>query len=112
MKKFKDNSIYCPVCEEELAITHHDRYEDLTDHVCNPNSPPSMKPGYQCVNKKCFVSEGFYVWIEDGDFFVIKDRFSSSEESRRKLEKFSKSGLNYALHSFNHYYHQIGRAHV
>lgn len=106
MNKYKENSIYCPVCEQELAVTHQDRYEDLSEHVSNPNGRPSMKDGYQCVNKKCFVSESHYAWILDGDLFVLKDRYKSNKISEIKLKKFSKSGDTWALNSFNHYYHK------
>lgn len=105
VKKFTEGKIYCPVCEEELVVTHQDRYQDLSDHVSNPNGKPSLKDGYQCVNKKCFVSESFYAWIYDGDFFCLKDSYKSRRFSKDKLMVCSKSGESYALNSFNHYYH-------
>jgi hypothetical protein len=46
------------------------RYEDLSDHVSDPNGTPSMKDGYQCLNFDwCFASLYKCTWLEDGDFF-------------------------------------------
>lgn len=63
-------NILCPCCLAPLAVTHQGRYEDISDHVSNPNGTPSMKDGYQCLNADwCFASVYKCTWLEDGDFF-------------------------------------------
>jgi len=62
--------ILCPCCLAPLVVTHRDRYQDMSDHVSNPNGIPSMKDGYQCLNFDwCFASIYKCTWLEDGDFF-------------------------------------------
>lgn len=62
--------ILCPCCLSPLVVTHRDRYQDMSEHVSNPNGTPSMKDGYQCLNHDwCFASKYNCTWLEDGDFF-------------------------------------------
>ena len=63
-------NILCPCCLAPLVVTHQGRYEDIGDHVSNPNGTPSMKDGYQCLNADwCFASMYKCTWLDDGDFF-------------------------------------------
>lgn len=62
--------ILCPCCLSPLTVTHRDRYQDMSEHVSNPNGIPSLKDGYQCLNFDwCFASIYKCTWLEDGDFF-------------------------------------------
>ncbi len=98
-------SIYCPVCKSKLEVTHRDRYEDLSEHVSNPNGTPSMKDGYQCMNVDwCEASLLNFVWISDGDCYARPPEGVSWSEANERLKKASVSGLEFALNSWNHYY--------
>jgi len=101
----KDKSIYCPVCKSKLEVTHRGRYENLEEHVSNPNGTPSMKAGYQCLNVDwCEASHLNFTWIQDGDCYTNPPEGVSWSEANRRLEKASVSGMMFALNSWNHYY--------
>jgi hypothetical protein len=98
-------SIYCPVCKSKLEITHRDRYEDLSEHVSNPNGTPSMKDGYQCLNVAwCEASLLNFSWIQDGECYAKPPDGVSWSDANRRLKEASVSGMNYALNSWNHHY--------
>ena len=98
-------SIYCPVCKSKLEVTHRDRYEDLSEHVSNPNGTPSMKDGYQCTNVDwCGAALLNFVWIQDGDCYAKPPEGVSWSEANKRLKEASVSGMEYALNSWNHYY--------
>ena len=97
--------IYCPVCKSPLVVTHTGRYEDLSEHVSNPNGNPSTKDGYQCTNVDwCEISSLNFTWILDGDCFSNPPEGVSYGEAMRRLKSSSVSGMAYALNSWNHYY--------
>ena len=97
--------LFCPVCKNKLVITHRGRYEDLTEHVSNPNGTPSMKDGYQCTNVDwCVASHLNFTWISDGDCFSNPPEGIGFSEANRRLKKASVSGMEFALNSWNHYY--------
>lgn len=97
--------LFCPVCKSKLVVTHRDRYEDLSEHVSNPNGTPSMKDGYQCTNVDwCLASNLNFTWISDGDCFTNPSEGVSYTEANRRLKKASVSGMEFALNSWNHYY--------
>lgn len=101
----KDQSIYCPVCKSKLEITHRGRYEDLSEHVSNPNGTPSMKDGYQCLNVDwCDASHLNFTWILDGDCYAKPPDGVSWSEANKRLKEASVSGMEFALNSWNHYY--------
>ena len=98
-------SIYCPVCKSKLEVTHRDRYEDLTEHVSNPNGTPSMKDGYQCTNVDwCEAALLNFTWIQDGDCYAKPPEGVSWSEANKRLKDASVSGMEFALNSWNHYY--------
>lgn len=102
----EEEKIYCPVCKSPLVVTHTGRYEDLSEHVTNPNGEPSLKEGYQCTNVEwCEISSLKFTWILDGDCFANPPEGYSYGEALRKLKSLSSTGMPYALNSFNHYYH-------
>lgn len=106
-KSQEDDQIYCPVCKSPLTVTHTGRYEDLTEHVSNPNGTPSMKDGYQCTNVDwCEASHLNFTWIKDGDCFSNPPEGVTYGEATRKLKSLSVSGMEYALNSWNHYYNK------
>lgn len=102
----KEGEIYCPVCKSKLEITHRDRYQDLSEHVSNPNGKPSMKDGYQCLNVDwCEASNLNFTWIQDGDCYTKPPEDVSWADANRRLKSASVSGMEFALNSWNHYYH-------
>ena len=103
-------NLFCPCCSHELVVTHKDRYEDLGEHVSDPNGTPSMKDGYQCTYEYCEANNLDAVWIEDGDMFIRnKPEQIKWAVAHNIIEKCSRSGMQYALNSWNHYY-QEGQA--
>ena len=104
-------SIYCPICESELSVTHRDHYEDLSEHVCNPNGTPSLKDGYQCINPECDAHKFNITWIEDGDMFIGNKPSGVTYSQVMDLFKKSVSGMNFALNSWNHYY-ELGKNNI
>jgi hypothetical protein len=106
-KKEEDEKIYCPICTSPLRVTHQGRYEDLSEHVSNPNGTPSLKDGYQCTNVDwCEASKLNITWIEDGDCFIRPPEHISYGEALRTLKSKSVSGMTHALNSFNHHYEE------
>lgn len=100
-----EGKIYCPVCKSPLVVTHTGRYEDLSEHVSNPNGNPSLKDGYQCTNVDwCEISSLNFTWILDGDCFTNPPEGVGYGEAMRRLKSSSVSGMTFALNSWNHYY--------
>lgn len=110
MPEFK---LLCPVCRSELEITHTGRYQDMCEHVSNPNSEPSLKDGYQCTNVDwCEAALMNFTWIADGDVFLSDPPPGVTRSGAfDKLEKLSTSGMTYAINSWNHFYHR-GKAEI
>lgn len=107
MKHTEDNKMYCPVCQSPLEVTHQGRYQDLSEHVSNPDGEPSIKDGYQCTNVDwCEASSMKITWIEDGDCFINHHDVPSYGEALRKLKSLSVSGMEFALNSWNHHYNK------
>jgi hypothetical protein len=101
------SKIFCPCCETELKVTHRDRYQDLNEHVSNPNGEPSMKDGYQCTNEDCIANQCNVSWIEDGDCYLGK----RPEEISYSILSFAlkaKTGHSFAINSWNYHY-QLGK---
>lgn len=59
----------CPLCNTELIIKGESRYQNLDEHVCDPNGTPSIKPEYRCTNIKCLIWNLVF-WDEDGSLYV------------------------------------------
>lgn len=108
----EQNHLKCPCCEKDLEITHRGRYQDVCEHVSSPDSEPSFKDGYQCVNKFCIANNFRAAWIEDGSIYIhdLPENFSWTV-AHRVIEKNSISRMYWALNSWNHYY-QTGQAKV
>jgi len=105
----EDNKIYCPVCGSELIVTHRDNYEDIQDHVsCDEfDRTPSLKDGYQCVNKDCLASEYGLTWLIDGDLFTRRDFFPPDvtySMVNDRIKSLCKNGNTFAKNSWNYYY--------
>jgi len=98
-----EKHIKCPCCLNVLEVTHQDRYQDLSEHVSNPNGLPSLKDGYQCPDTECIANKCDVVWIEDGDYFLGKrpDNITRSELINA-LEK--RYGIADAVDSWNFHY--------
>lgn len=104
-------NIVCPCCLAPLVVTHQGRYEDINDHVSNPNGTPSMKDGYQCLNADwCFASVYKCTWLEDGDFFCGTPpegmNYGDVRDILDRHWKFETKTL--AINSWNFFY-QIGQ---
>lgn len=96
----------CPVCENKLEVTHRGRYQDTTEHVSSPNAEPSLKDGYQCQNEYCVSNNLGAVWIYDGSIFISNPPSDIKWTVAHKIiETASKSGMYWALESWNHNYH-------
>jgi hypothetical protein len=53
---------YCPYCEAELKIGGFSRFQDLGEHVSDPNGEPALKAEYHC-SAGCEKSKGaFWDW--------------------------------------------------
>ena len=110
----EDNKIYCPVCGSELKVTHRDNYEDIQDHVsCDEYNTPSLKDGYQCVNKNCLASEYGFTWISDGDLYIRTDFFPPDVTyymASTRIKELCENGNTYAKNSWNYYYEKGRKA--
>ena len=97
----------CPFCKGDLTITHQDNYQDLLEHVSQPNAKPSLKDGYECLNNSCLALDTFS-WIEDGDYYSQRpEGFNYREWS--SLQKESCPSENYyAIGSWNYFY-KVGK---
>ena len=102
-----NREMYCPCCKGKLEITHQDHYQDLGEHVSNPNGVPSKKDGYQCSNKECVANQCDVSWIEDGDcFYGERPPHITYTDLRKALEL--NTGNSFAINSWNYYY-QLGK---
>jgi hypothetical protein len=100
-------NILCPCCDTRLVYTHSDRYQDLSEHVSQPNREPSMKAAYQCPNDECIAKACDVSWIEDGEFYTGKrPEGMTYTELIDALEK--KHGVGYAVNSW-YYHYEIGK---
>jgi hypothetical protein len=102
-----EKPIKCPCCDSILAVTHQERYQDLCEHVSDPNGTPSMKNGYQCPNTKCIANQCNVSWIEDGDYYkgscpegITWKQLNSALNARY--------GTAYAVDSWNFHY-ELGK---
>ena len=102
MKKYI-SSFYCPFCKGVLEVTHQDRYQDLGEHVSDPNGKPSIKDGYECMNSSCIAHKSF-IWIEDGDFFSKKPENLDHREWADQKRKAAGSNNYHSIGSWNYYY--------
>jgi hypothetical protein len=103
------HKIQCPCCSTELVVTHRGRYEDLTEHVSNPNGKPTLKDGYQCPNEWCVCHPHNIncTWIEDGDLFVSPPLDFKWTVAHQVIKKMSVTGRYYAINSWNDDYEEL-----
>jgi len=101
------NNLLCPCCDTRLVFTHSGHYQDLVEHVSQPNREPSLKPAFQCPNEKCIANQSNVSWIEDGEYYTGKrpDGISYSELDKALKEK---HGNGFAVNSWNWHY-QLGK---
>ena len=103
----ENKTLYCPYCKGELAITHQERYQDLSEHVSDPNGTPSMKDGYECLNNACIAFET-HTWISDGDYFTRRPKDIPYREWEAMRKDIAGSENFHAIGSWNYYY-QMGK---
>lgn len=96
--------LYCPFCDSKLEVTHQERYQDLSEHVSDPNGTPSLKDGYECLNTDC-LAHGTFNWIQDGDYYSSRPEHIEIMEWRRlTMEAAGGSETFYAVGSWNYFY--------
>jgi hypothetical protein len=95
--------LYCPFCKGELKVTHQDRYQDLCEHVSDPNGTPSLKDGYDCLNEEC-IAFGTHTWIVDGDYFSKRPDGITYREWDALREQKAGSSNFHAIGSFQYHY--------
>ena len=96
----------CPCCKSKLHVTHQDHYQDLGEHVSQPNRQPSLKDGYECLNSDCIAHKYSVTWIEDGEYFYDIQKDISYRQLKTELEAASGSKNLYAIGSWNYYYNK------
>jgi hypothetical protein len=101
-------NLLCPCCKSKLEYTHSDTYQDLSEHVSDPNSTPSIKSAFQCPNIECIANHTNVAWIENGDFYVLN---RLSEDSWSALIEFTYTdpSKGYAINSWSYHY-ELGRS--
>lgn len=101
------NNLLCTCCDSLLVYTHSDRYQDLSEHVSQPNRDPSIKPAFQCPNTDCIANQGNVSWIEDGEYFIGK-RPSNITYTQLCDSLKEKYGTAFAINSWNYHY-ELGK---
>jgi hypothetical protein len=105
---YKERDLFCPCCEDKLELTHRDRYQDMSEHISNPNGYISTKDAYQCINKWCVAHNMGAVWIENGDFYVSPPNEVSSIVASKIIKKCSVIGTEHPKGSWMHNY-ELGK---
>jgi hypothetical protein len=105
----QDLKMQCPCCCTELVVTHRGRYEDLGEHVSNPNGTPSLKDGYQCPNEWCVCHSNNMncTWIEDGEIYISQPSGFKWTVAHQVIKKMSVTGRYYAINSWNDDYEEL-----
>jgi len=101
------NNLLCPCCNTKLVYTHSDRYQDLGEHVSQPNREPSIKPAFQCPNVDCIAHQSEVAWIEDGECYTGK-RPEGISYSLLNNSLEARFGNPFAVNSWNWHY-QLGK---
>jgi hypothetical protein len=100
-------NLLCPCCDTKLVYTHSDHYQDLCEHVSQPNRQPSLKPAFQCPNTECMANQCDVAWIEDGEYYTgNRPEGISYTELSNALN--GKHGTAYAVNSWNYHY-ELGK---
>jgi hypothetical protein len=69
---------HCPVCKSEIIEGPRKRYQDLCEHVSDPNGEPSEKNTLICGNSYCKTHEYEIFWDSDGDIYTNSYHGSST----------------------------------
>lgn len=92
----------CPICDSTLVDGPLEVYQNLEEHVSDPNGFPTAKETFRCPSHKCTVNteyKGFWDWY--GDYYCenyangrpmkAKDSFAmkADVEIRKKDENFT-----------------------
>jgi CRISPR/Cas system CSM-associated protein Csm2 small subunit len=97
----------CPCCQQPIEITHRDRYQSLEEHVSSPNSEPSLKDGYQCLNEYCIANNLRATWTDDGEIFMDPPTGVKSTVAHEIIKKTGVNGNYYALDSWSERYERM-----
>ncbi len=62
----------CPICGNELVQGDEKQYENLSDHVSDPNNDYGrpLRPTYTCVEEDCPLDDNLLWWDEMGDLYI------------------------------------------
>jgi hypothetical protein len=95
----KDSDLFCPVCRRQLIATCEGYYETLDEHVCDPNSDPTKRTGYTCINNICVAHTLGAVWIYNGEgpYGIPYDKYDIVK----------KASVNSIDHPFGSYWRKI-----
>src|SRR3989304_3466415 len=62
-----DSNLKCPKCKGQLVLSGMSKYQNLIEHVSDPNGEPSVKEEYRCKSK-CYPQRIFWDWF--GDVYI------------------------------------------
>lgn len=77
----------CPICFTDLSIGEKQKYETLSDHVCDPNGDLPYRITFVCENKTCKLHQNSF-WDSEGEFYTslsfseVDDIFNVPESDR------------------------------
>lgn len=73
--------MFCPKCNEELVKGADQRFETLSEHVCDPNGTyRPLRPVFICGNPECPASSQALFWDESGDMYGFNNGFEFSHD--------------------------------
>lgn len=103
----ENTELKCTCCGTNLLVTHQEHYQDLCEHVSQPNKQPSIKDGYQCPNTECIANKCDVAWIKDGEYFIGKlPKGITYSDLSNELK--ANHGNAFAVNSWNWHY-QLGK---
>jgi len=68
-----EKQMKCPRCKSDLVQGKDMPLETLSEHVCDPNGTPCMKPSYHCSNPNCEAGHEHVIWDQDGETYGGRD---------------------------------------
>jgi hypothetical protein len=105
-----DNPMYCPFCKAPLKAGIRRKFENLTDHVCNPNMSDDERPfrdTWECRNLLCIDRTGCF-WDSYGDLYTGRKDFERQEDARAWYLKLRQMNT-YAIGSCGHWYEELNK---
>lgn len=73
--------LHCPKCHKPLISGKEQRYETLSEHVCDPNNTTRpLRPTLVCNNINCPASKEDIFWDSYGDFYGWNKKFEFDDD--------------------------------